>query len=118
MATRKLNERSQNRAGRSAVKAKAPAIMVRVNYEDVEGRWWVVLVPQGHEDESHMGIPVGPPDLSPLGLPEALEIRLHNQLFQRGLLTARDIRGRAKEVFAAVQSAYQVDVAAVTGLYR
>lgn len=91
---------------------------MRTDYQDPEGRWWAVLVPPGHEDEAPMGIPVGPPDLSPLGLPEAVEIRLHNQLFQRGILTARDLKGRGQEVFAALQAAYRTDFAAVTALYQ
>lgn len=110
-----LNERSQDRRGGGAIETK---LMVRANYEDPEGRWWVVLVPVGHEDEAHMGIPVGPPDLSPLGLPEPVEVRLHNQLFNRGLLTARDLKGRTQEVFAAIQAAYRVDLTAVTALYQ
>ena len=92
--------------------------MVRADYQDDEGRMWAVLVPLGHEGEASMGIPIGPPDLSPLGLSPAQEVRLHNQLFHRGILTAKDLRGRGKDVFAALQSALQVDVATVTGLYR
>ena len=92
--------------------------MVRANYQDEEGRMWATMVPVGHEDEASIGIPIGPPDLSPLGLSLAQEIRLHNQLFNRGILTSKDLRGRGKDVFAAIQSALQVDVAAVTGLYR
>ncbi len=92
--------------------------MVRANYQDEEGRMWATMVPLGHEEEASMGIPIGPPDLSPLGLPPVQEIRLHNQLFNRGLLTPKDLRGRGKDVFAAIQAALQVDVATVTGLYR
>lgn len=97
---------------------KQPQVLVRAKYQDDEGRWWVVLVPPGHEDEASMGIPVGPPDLASLGLPEAVEVRLHNQLFNRGLLTARDLKGRGQEVFAALQAAYRVDQGAVTALYQ
>ena len=92
--------------------------MVRSSYQDDEGRWWAVLVPPGHEGEASMGIPIGPPDLESLGLPEAVEVRLHNQLFNRGLLTARDLKGRGQEVFAALQAAYRVDQASVTALYQ
>lgn len=115
--------RKANRPSRRVVKVeeqrkRREGIMVRADYQDAEGRWWATLVPIGHEDEAPMGIPIGPPDASPLGLLPAQEIRLHNQLFHRGLLTAKDLKGRGREVFAAVQSALQVDVAAVTGLYR
>ena len=119
MEPSQLNERSQNRrSGRTVKKDLPPQILVRTSHQDPEGRWWVVLVPVGHEGDAHMGIPVGPPDLTSLGLPEAVEVRLHNQLFQRGLLTARDLKGRGKEVFAAIQAAYRVDMASVTALYQ
>ncbi len=91
--------------------------LVRVDYEDEDGRMWAVLVPEGHEAEASMGIPLGPPDSTSLGLPRETAIRLHNQLFSRGLFTRRDLRGRTREVFAAIQAAYKADVAAVTGLF-
>ncbi len=78
----------------------------------------MTLVPPGKEDEAAKGVPVGPPDLSPLNLPLEIEIRLNNQLFQRKLLTLKDVRRRANEVFASIQSVLRIDVAAVTSLYR
>ncbi len=110
--------RRSNRASRSAVAGRQDGAMVRADYQDDEGRWWATLVPEGQEQDAHMGIPIGPPDLSPLGLSPAQEVRLHNQLFHRGILTAKDLRGRGRDVFAAVQAAWQVDVSAVTRLYR
>ncbi len=92
--------------------------LVNADYEDNEGRWWRVRVPLGSEGQAAMGIPVGPPDLSSLGLPDEVSIRLHNQLFHRGLFTRANLRGRGQEIFAAVQAAYKVDSAAVTALYR
>lgn len=86
------------------------------DYEDEDGYWWRVRVPEGIRDLS-MGIPVGPPDLSSLGLPPDLHRRLHNQLHARGLLTRRDLRGRMIEVRAALQATYKVDAQAVTALY-
>ncbi len=103
--------------GRREDRAGGPAL-VRVTYEDAEGRRWMVEVPFGQEGEAEMGIPVGPPDLSSLGLPEEMEIRLHNQLFHRGLLARRDLRGRGQEVFAAYQAALGVSTAAIMSLYR
>ncbi len=90
--------------------------LVNVDYKDPEGYWWRVRVPQGCEDAS-MGIPIGPPDLTALGLPPDIQRRLHNQLHARGLLTRRDLNGRMKEVVAAVQATYRVDAQAVTALY-
>lgn len=92
--------------------------LIRASYQDEAGRHWVTLVPQGMEQEAHMGVPVGPPSLESLGLPEEVSIRLHNQLFQRGLLTKNDLRGKSREIVAAIQAAYRVDYARVTGLFE
>ncbi len=92
--------------------------LVLADYVDEKGRWWKVRVPAGSATPASMGIPVGPPDLSSLGLPEEVSIRLHNQLFHRGLFTRANLRGRGQEIFAAIQAAYKVDSAAVTTLYR
>lgn len=94
------------------------APLIDATYEDAEGRWWKVRVPSGSQTPVHMGIPVGPPDVSELGLPFDVSVRLHNQLFNRGLFTKRDLHRRGQEVFAAIQAAYRVDSQAVTALYR
>ena len=94
------------------------APLVDSDYTDEEGRRWKVKAPLGSSAPASMGIPVGPPDISDLGLPFDVSVRLHNQLFNRGLFTKRDLRGRGQEVFAAVQAAYRVDVQAVTALYQ
>lgn len=88
----------------------------RAVHVDDSGRSWVVLVPSG-ETNTGLGIVQGPPDVSELGLPKEVAIRLHNELFIRGLITSKDIRGRALEVAAAVMAAYRVDVVALLNLY-
>lgn len=90
--------------------------LVDRDYEDDDGYWWRVRVPPDCEDPS-MGIPVGPPDLTALGLPPDLQRRLHNQLHARGLFTRRNLRGRMPEVLAALQATYKTDAQAVTALY-
>ncbi len=90
--------------------------LVDRDYEDPDGYWWRVRVPEDTNDPS-MGIPVGPPDLTALGLPPDLQRRLHNQLHARRLFTRRDLRGRMPEVLAALQATYKVDAQAVTTLY-
>lgn len=92
--------------------------LLRVTYTDDDGRRWAVLVPPGHEDEAALGIVLGPPDLSELGLSVAAHTRLHNELFDRGLITAEDVRGKAHLVFGAIQAAYKADTAAVIRLYQ
>ena len=93
--------------------------LVQVEHVDSDGRYWAVLMPEGEEEKSEMGIPIGPPDLSGLGLPLGIEVNLHNQLYRRGLFTLRDVKGRKQnEVFAALQAALKVDVIKVTALFR
>lgn len=91
--------------------------LVQVVHEDEDGRRSVVLVPPGHEHQTERGIPVGPPDLGSLGLPEDIEIELQNQLTNRGLLTYRDIRGRGTELTAALHAAFKVSANKVMRLY-
>jgi len=71
-----------------------------------------------YETDVSLGIILGPPDVCALGLPDEVAVRLHNELFNRGLITSKDIKGRAQEVFAAIQAAYRVDTAAVLSLYE
>lgn len=93
--------------------------LVAVTYVDDQGRKWWVLVPQGTgEDQIPMGIPVGPPDFTGLGLPEAITTRLHNELFDRGVITTADLRGRSQEIASAIAAAMRVDVTTIVGLYK
>lgn len=78
---------------------------------------WAVLMPENDDSDPSMGIPLGPPDFSELGLPEDTAVRLHNQMFARGILTKADLRGKQREIFAAIQAAYKVDISRVTAVY-
>ncbi len=113
MATRQLDERPEDRPGGRAV-----VPLVTIDWEDDDGLRWVVRVPADQKDDGARGIPVGPPDVSEIGLPADVAARLHNQLHARRLITKQDLRGRMPEVFAALQAAYRVDVVAVTALYE
>lgn len=93
--------------------------LVQTGYQDDTGRWWAVMVPPGREADAGMGIVVGPPDLADvLDWPELLAVRLHNELYHRGLLTAADLRTRATEIEAAVRAACRMDVQAIMAAYR
>jgi len=63
------------------------------------------------------GVIVGPPDLSELNLNNELRRRLNNELFNRGLITERDIRKRAHEIHAALQAAFKTDVNVIMEAY-
>lgn len=64
------------------------------------------------------GIIIGPPDLSSLGLPKPIETRLHNELWARNLITARDVKKRVQDVHGALQSALKVDAGTIVSLYE
>lgn len=80
------------------------------SYTDSAGRLWMVLLPDGAPDaDAPLGLPLGPPSLAALGLPEELEVRLHNALAARRLFTAQDARRRQNELVGAWQAALRVD---------
>jgi hypothetical protein len=93
--------------------------MKEVNYTDDAGRNWRVRVPDDCPvDRYNAGIPVGPPALDALGLPLDTEVRLHNELYRRGLLTYRDVLAKPNEVMAALQATYKTDLQRLQVLYR
>ena len=92
--------------------------MRQAKYTDILGRVWVTYIPDGvPESDASMGVPVGPPSMDPLGLPQDIAIALHNELVARGLLTARDIKRRRQDVVAALRSALKISVPDVVRLY-
>jgi hypothetical protein len=89
-----------------------------VNYEDEDGFLWLVAIPDDAPDSAaSMGVPIGPPDLSSLNLPLETARRLNLQLHARGLFTAKDLRKRHHEIFAALQAALRVDTTTIVNLY-
>ena len=92
--------------------------MRAVDFTDKLGYTRRVLLPDSASDlEVDLGVPVGPPDLEPLGLPIALERRLHRELVARGLWTYNDVLKRPNELKGAWQSALGVDVSRLMSLY-
>jgi hypothetical protein len=98
--------------------------MKTVDYTDENGFVQRALLPDGVSDEdAPMGIPVGidlADKLEAQGMPFETARRLQNELRRRGFWTDRDVhRARAtEEIFAALQSAYRIDVAAIINLLR
>jgi len=92
--------------------------MKRASYEDAKGRRWATLLADDMPDEdASLGIPLGPPPVEALGLPEEVEVRLHNELFAREIFTAQDAKRRINDVVAALQAALRVDAGLIIGLY-
>lgn len=92
--------------------------MVQVKLEDEDGRLFMVLIPEGDEDHPERGVVLGPPYLDDLDLPLDVEVKFNNQLFNRGLITKRDLRGHGAELTAALQAAFRVSANKVAALYE
>lgn len=82
------------------------------------GRKTLVEIPDGKPDShARYGVVIGPPDLSALGLPSEIEIRLHNELFARGILTHRDAKKRRQEIVNALHSVFAVNAERILNIY-
>lgn len=90
----------------------------RVSYTEDSGKKVMVLLPQeAPEEEAQKGILIGPPEIESLGLSEEATVRLHNELFERGILTPKDaLRGR-DQIMYALQATFKVDVDRIVELY-
>ncbi len=107
---------ADRKRGRASDRARSRPL-VQTSYQDGDGKYWAVWLPEGEEDVTK-GIPIGPQDISNLGLPKDIEVALHNQLFHRGLFNWRIIRHNQRELIAAIQAAYKVDAAKINNLYQ
>lgn len=79
------------------------------------------ILPDNIDDsEAIKGVPVGVDIIENLvngGMPYETAVRLQNELRRRGYWTARDIKETAG-IFAALQSAYRLDTAAIINIYK
>lgn len=91
--------------------------LVRTHFTDEQGFKWIVMIPPDESDHPERGIIVGPPSFDDVGLPPDLQRILHNQLFDRGIITKADLKNRNRDVFAALQATYRVDFTKVTEAY-
>ena len=88
------------------------------SYQDRDGRWWQVLVPtESSEAEAHLGIPIGPPPLDGLALPEPYATRLHNELFHRRIFSAKQARRHASDISSAIRQVFAIDVQEIIAQY-
>lgn len=92
--------------------------MRQVLHVDHYGRKTLYAIPNDAPDHhATMGIFIGPPSLEKLNLPLEIEVRINNALFDRGIITQRDVERKPNEVNAAIQSALKIDAQAVAALY-
>lgn len=86
-----------------------------VEHVDGLGRKFIVYVEQG--ESPVFGNIKGPMPLDTLGLPQPLMVRLHNEMYARGLITLADVMRRPQDVQGAIQSALRLDVQEIQRLY-
>ena len=90
----------------------------RTSWIDSDGRKKIVLLPDDTgEENAEMGIPLGPPSLAELDLPPELEVRLNNELVNRGIITAVDALKNRAEISLAIQSVLKLDVNRIIQMY-
>lgn len=90
-----------------------------VEYVDDQGRRWARGLPEGVPDsKAKTGVPLGPPSFASLGLPLDVEIRLHNQLYERGILSETDARRHLPDIHSALMFALRVDAHRVLSIYQ
>lgn len=78
-----------------------------------------VIVPDGSlESTWQYGVVIGPPDLAEMHLPASLEVRLHNELFARGLITKKDASKRIQDITGALMAALKTDAQTIQALYE
>lgn len=80
-------------------------------------KYKVIVPDEVPQDMWKYGIVIGPPSLESLKLPSSIEVRLHNELYNRGFITAKDLRRRMPEVTAALQAALSIDAQTIMQLY-
>lgn len=86
---------------------------------DVLGRKTVRVVPENAPETTwNAGVMVGPPDLSSLGFNEEVTTRLHNELFNRGIIRRLDAKFKRSEVHAALMSALRVDADRIITIFE
>lgn len=89
-----------------------------VDYTDKVGRNYKSVLPvEAPLSHAGRGILVGPPDLTPLGLPEAMKVRLHNELVARGLVDYSTVRSHMTDVVSAIMHTFGVDAQTIVALY-
>src|SRR3970040_2174170 len=92
--------------------------MRETSYEDSAGRLHAVLLPDGASgSDASMGIPIGPPSLAALNLPESMEVLLHNELFHRHIFTWKEAKARKQDIWGALMGAFKLDVERILELY-
>ena len=88
-------------------------------YIDERGRKYLVRQPEGvSEDELNICPMIGPPDVVDiLGFPEELATKLHNRLYELGVMTLKDANANPQLLTSAFQYVMKESVQALHHAY-
>ena len=89
-----------------------------VDIEKMGKKYKAIAPDDSTEGTWQYGIIIGPPDLSGHGLPPSIEVRLHNELFVRGVITNRDLRTHPNDLHGALIASLKVDVQRIAQIYE
>ncbi len=93
--------------------------MRTVEYADETGRRFRTAIPADAPDShADMGVPIGPPDLSAIEVPEDYSVQLQNALLERGILTYRDFRKKPMVVRGALNHVLKAQIRQLEAIYR
>lgn len=92
-------------------------MLKKIEHTDLDGRKYLIELPEEFQDMPETGIIIGPPSLEMLNMPLDMEVELNNQLFDRKLFTWSDVRRRPEEIEAALKAVLKVDVRKIKELY-
>lgn len=100
----------------------AKSTMKSVTYIDQKGRKWRRWLPDTvSEERANLGVPGGPVPLDKLaeemGMPEEIQTRLHNALFERGIFTKYDAVTRRQDIVGAFTSVFKLDAQRIIDLF-
>lgn len=86
---------------------------------DRKGRKSARTVPDDADEKTWVaGVLIGPPDLTSLGLGEEVTTKLHNELYNRGIIRRSDAKTRRSEVHAALMASLRIDADRIISLYE
>lgn len=89
-----------------------------VDYTDKDGRKYKVLIPaNAAQSMAKHGVRIGPPPLDELGYPDKIITKIHNELFDRGIITYKDVTDNMRDVVGAIQHAFAADAQTIATLY-
>lgn len=91
--------------------------MKQLLYIDKEGYKWISQLPDTASiDEISQGVLIGPPEFR--NYQKEFAIKLHNELFDRGIYTYLQAKANRQGIMQAIQSVLKFSAIAIEGEYK